>query len=494
MKAAMRARERRGLAGGAVVLLLAVLVLGVAAYARQLAVGDVATGMRTLGAGGAVWGLYVVMDGFFLGAGVAIMGSACVARFSRDRELEAVARIAMPTALVCFLCAALVVLADQGRPLSALANLALYARPQSPMFTTFATVGAVGLFASLVHCVLARRPDLAEYAKQASFWQPLQRLLAAGYRGSPGQRQRRQRAGFWMSLLMLPALAMPLFALAVLFTVRPGRPTSVVVAETVAFTLASAAVGLGLLVIAAALVGALAAPRSGLASRGFARLGRALLMVDALTVLAVVMAEIVGLAAREPAATACARALLGAAYGPMFWGEVGLFLLASLLLWQAAIRRRLRPGVVVIASVLSIVAVYGQRHLALVPWQTHGLPLPYPPGSYVPTWLEIEVVAGIVALALLLLIPSVKLIPFAPRAYDEKVVPAPGRDVRRTLVTLAWFGLGLGVAGAGLALSARAGTEAYLDPAIFGSPVVFVLGLLIVATTGAVYELWPERG
>ncbi|HEY5282429.1 MAG TPA: hypothetical protein VIM14_06525, partial [Polyangia bacterium] len=58
---------------GVVLLLLGVLALGSFAYSRQLLEGDVVTGMRTVGAGGAVWGLYVVMDGAFLGMGIVVM-------------------------------------------------------------------------------------------------------------------------------------------------------------------------------------------------------------------------------------------------------------------------------------------------------------------------------------------------------------------------------------------------------------------------------------
>ena len=486
----MNARHRPWLLA-TVAGLLGVLGLGVLAYVQQLASGDVATAMRTVGAGGAVWGLYVAMDGFFLGAGVALMASACIVRFSRDRELEAVARIAMPTALVGFLAAALSVLADQGRPLAALADLSRYARPQSPMFATFTTVGAICLFGSLVHCVLARRPDLAEYAKQSSFWQPFQRLLAAGYRGTPAQRQRRQRVGFWMSLFMLPALAVPLAALAIMFTVRPGWPVSLAVAEAIAFALTSGAGGLGLLVVAAALVGALAGRPAGLGSRGFARLGRGLLLVDALALLAVVAAEIVGLKSGDESAAACARALLGEAYGHLFWSELGLFFLASLLLWQAGRRRGLRARVVVVAGLLATVAVFLQRYLSLVAWQTHGLLLPYRPGSYAPAWIEIEVVAGIVALGLLLLLPSVRLIPFAPLVYDEQPVAGGAREVRRALFTWLWLCAGLGLALASLGFSLRMGTEPYLDPVVFASPVGFIAGLMMLATAGAVYELLP---
>jgi Ni/Fe-hydrogenase subunit HybB-like protein len=474
-------------------LLVAVLAVGVMAFHQQLVRGDVVTGMRSVGAGGAVWGLYVVMDGFFLGAGVAVMASACVARFSRDREMEAVARIAMPVAIACFLGAALCVLADQGRPLAALRSLSLFARPQSPMFVTFSAVGAVCLFGSLVHCVLARRFDLAEYAKRSSVWQPLQRLLAAGYRGSAAERHRRQKSGFWMSLFMLPALLSPLTALAIIFTVRPARPLALTLLEAAVFILLSGVGGVGLLLCAAALVGRLAGRRAGLGPRGFARLGKALLFGLSLSLPCIVVAEIAGVMSADPAVSAYARALLSDAYGVLFWSAFVCLFVAAVLLWGGVRRGALGPRVTVAAGVLAQAAVFVHHYLLLVAWQTHGLSLPYQPGTYAPTWIECAVVLGIVALCLLLLLPSIRLIPFAPLVFQAE--PAQGRaaDPRRTLVTVLWFAVGLATAGLGFALSARAGTESFLDPIVAGSPVVFIVGLMVLATTGAVYELLPER-
>ncbi len=473
-------------------LLLGLLGLGGYAFLQQVARGDVVTGMRTVGAGGAVWGLYVVMDGFFLGAGVAVMACACVARFSRDHAMEAVARIAMPVAIACFLGAAFCVLADQGRPMAALRSLSLFARPQSPMFVTFSSVGAVCLFASLVHCVLSRRADLAEYAKRQSAWQPLQRLLAAGYRGSTAERYRRQKAGFWMSLLMLPALLAPLTALAIIFVVRPARPLALTLLEVAAFILLAGAGGMGVLLAAAALVGRLAGRSAGLDPRGFARLGKALLLVLALSLPCVVATEIAGLFSHESAVSGYARALLADAYGSLFWCELACLFIAATLLWRGARRRKLGVRLAVGAGVLVQPASFLHHYLLLVAWQTHGLALPYHPGVYAPTWIECAVVLGIVALCLLLLLPSIRLIPFAPLAFAGK--PAQGRvvDRRRSLLTALWFSGGLAIAGVGFALSARMGTEAFLDPIVAGSPVVFIVGLVVLATTGAVYELLPE--
>jgi len=476
-----------------IALLVALVTVGVFGFIQQVAHGDVVTGMRTVGAGGAVWGLYVVMDGFFLGAGVVVMACACVARFFRDRDMEAVARIAMPVAVTCFLGAALCVLADQGRPSAALENLSLYARPQSPMFVTFTTVGAVCLFASLVHCVLSRRADLAEYAKRPSAWQRLQRLLASGYRGTAGELQRRRICGFWMSLLMVPALLAPLTALAVIFTVRPARPLVLTLIEAAAFLLLSGAGGLGLLLGAAALVGRLAGREAGLGTCGFARLAKALTLVGSLSLVTIVAAEIAGLNSAEPAASAYARALLAGAYGTMFWCELGLLFVSAALLWRKARRGALGAGAAVIAGALAQVAVFLHHYLLLVAWQTHGLALPYQPGAYSPTGIECAVVLGIVALCLLLLLPSVRLIPFAPLVFVREPAQGRGGDRRRRIVTMLWLLGGLAISAVGFALSARLGTDSSQDPIVDGSPVVFIVGLLVLATTGAVYELLPEK-
>jgi Ni/Fe-hydrogenase subunit HybB-like protein len=487
----MKSRGRLGIALGLCVL-LATAALGAYAYTLQLQQGDIVTGMRGIGVGGAVWGLYVVMDGCFLGAGVALMAVACLARFSRDRAMEAAARIAMPSSIACFLGAALSVMADQGRPLEALTNLSLYARPQSPMFVTFTAVGAICLLGSLLHCVLARRADLAEYAKRPSAWQGLQRLLAAGYRGTPGQRYRRKKASFWMSLLMLPALLAPATALAILFVVRPARSIDVVLWEVAGFLMVSLAGGLGLLILIADLVGRLAGPAAGLPSRGFARLGRWLLLTVALSLLLVVAAEIVSVGSSEGAVAAYGRSLLRD-WGGTFWVAVGSFFVAAGLLWRSARRLRGRQTMVLVAAILVEVALFLHHEWLLVAWQNHGLALPYFAGTYSPTWIEYAVEAGIVAVCILFLLPAVRLIPFAPLAVELQPRPKKVRDVRRTVLTWIWLFLALAVAGVGLAGAARVGTDAFMDPVLKGSPVIFIVGLVMLATTGALYELLPER-
>ncbi len=477
----------------AIVLLAGFVAVGIAAFMQQLSHGDVVTGMRTIGAGGAVWGLYVAMDGFFLGSGIAVMAAACVARFSRDRNLETLARVAMPVAIACFLGAAVSVVADQGRPFVALVNLLRFARPRSSFFVTFTMVISVCLYGSLVHCVLARRPDLAEYAKRPSRWQPFQRLLAARYSGTLAERARRQSVGFWTSLLMLPALLAPLTALAIIFTVRPGRPLFVTMIEVTAFLFVVGAGGLGLLAVAAGLVEYFAGTSAGLQPRAHARVGRVLLATISLSLLSVTAAEIAGLLSREAAVVHYARALLDPAYAPLFWCEIGCLNVAAGLLWHSARRRNLKPRIVIVAGALTSVAAFLQRYLLLVAWQTHGLSLPYRPGVYCPSWVEGAVALGTVALCILALLPAVWLIPFAPLAFDTRTLPRAAPDRRRAVVTGIWFGFGFAATGVGFLLCSRVGTESFQDPVLTASPVVFIAGLVMLASTGAVYELLPDR-
>jgi Ni/Fe-hydrogenase subunit HybB-like protein len=55
-----------------------------------------------------------------------------------------------------------------------------------------------------------------------------------------------------------------------------------------------------------------------------------------------------------------------------------------------------------------------ERYLTVIPSQTHGMMLPYEPGSYFPTWVEFAVVAGLFALGALLIGLFMKVFPIVP--------------------------------------------------------------------------------
>jgi hypothetical protein len=183
----------------------------------------------------------------------------------------------------------------------------------------------------------------------------------------------------------------------------------------------------------------------------------------------------------------------GRAYGTLFFGELGLFFLAAAMLWLAAWRGRLGWRTASVASVLSAGAVCLEHHLGLVAWQTHGLLLPYRPGVYSPSGTEIAVLLGIVAFSGLLLLPAVRLLPFAPAVFDQRPGAKPPAGRGRVLLTGLWLAAGLALVAVGLLLCLRVGTLPFLDPVVPGSPVLFIVGLAVLLTAGAVYELLPDR-
>lgn len=72
----------------------------------------------------------------------------------------------------------------------------------------------------------------------------------------------------------------------------------------------------------------------------------------------------------------------------------------------------------VASGVLVNLAAIGKRFLIVVPSQTHGMLLPYETGSYSVSWVEVAVIAGLLALGALLLGGFIKTFPAIPLA-DE---------------------------------------------------------------------------
>ena len=471
-------------AGGAIVILLALVAVGAYAWVVQWAQGEMVTDLRTIGAGGAVWGLYVVGDGFFASAALASLAVACVMRVLRLRGMEGVARIALPLGVAGLLASRGCVLADLGRPMAALVNLPLVGRPRSPFFGTFTLVAGASLFASVVHWALASRPGWAARAQAASRWPGLWRFLACGWQGTASAMRRRERVDFWMSLAVLPLLLGGLVILGIVFGVRAGRPAWQGRFEVVTFVVSGGAAGCSLLLLAPA---ARAPKRAGVL------VARVMVALTGLTVLLVVSGEILVLRTPYPSVRRYARALLEGPWSGLFWTELALLFLAGIVCVAMLWRKTISLAWAVATALLVCAAVFLQRFLVLVAWQTHGLGLPWPAGVYQPTRVEWSVLAGVAAAAVLVFLFLANTCPKDASPIHEPAGPAVRDERRRSLVTAACLVLGLALACVGLALSAGLASAPFLDPILPGSPLVFLAGLLVMVSAAVAYELIPER-
>ena len=109
-----------------------------------------------------------------------------------------------------------------------------------------------------------------------------------------------------------------------------------------------------------------------------------------------------------------ADALLTGPYAWIFWLSLALMAIGLVILVLQAGRRSRNVGPLVIASVAISTAALAERYLTVIPSQTHGMMLPYDPGSYFPSWVEFTVVAGMFALGSLLIGLFMKVFPIIP--------------------------------------------------------------------------------
>ena len=405
---------------GFVGAMLVLVAVGAYAYSREVSEGMILTGMRDVGTmGGATWGLYISFVVYFVGVSFAGITTAAVIRIFNLNRLRPLARMAEVVTVVSLVLAALAIIADLGQPLRGIVNLFRYARPQSPFFGTFTLVVAGYLWASVVYLWLTSRSDAAVLARQPTRLQWLHRLVAAGYRDTPAERERHSRATFWLAIAILPMLVIAHSTLGFVFGLQVGRPGWYSALQAPAFVVLAGVSGIGALIVLAAIVRKMIGREVGLDMYVFGWLGRVLLVLllayAYFMVTELLTATYAG-GARERAVT---RAMLWGDYSWVFWSSVALLAVPLVALMEQALTRRWTVAWLVASGIAVNLGAIGKRYLITVPSQTHGTLLPYVEGSYAPTWIELAVVGGLLALGALLIGMYMKVLPIVELEEEE---------------------------------------------------------------------------
>lgn len=391
--------------------LLALMGWGIYAYSRQLVEGLVVTGMRDIGTmGGSAWGLYITFDIYFVGVSFAGITTAALIRLLNLEQLRPISRMAELLTVVSLLLAAFSVLPDLGQPLRGIVNLFLYARPQSPFFGTFTLVIAGYLFASLVFLYLSGRRDAAFCAQNGGRLRPFYRLWAAGYQDTPAQQKRHHTTSFWLALAILPLLVTAHSTLGFVFGLQVGRPGWFSALQAPGFVIMAGVSGVGLLIVIAAILRRLLKVQDQLHLNIFKWLGGFLMVLIISYLYFLVVEWLTSTYAGHHHEVQITKSLLTGQFAWIYWLSVAFLALPFLLLFGQFILRRYSLPLMVLSGVLVNVAAIGKRYLIVVPSQTHTL-LPYPTGSYTPTWVEYSIILGIFALGLLLWVLFIKVFP-----------------------------------------------------------------------------------
>jgi molybdopterin-containing oxidoreductase family membrane subunit len=404
-----------------VMLSVALLVLGIFAYTLQLIEGEIVTGLRNIGTmAGATWGLYVAFVVYFVGVSFAGITIAALIRLLNLDHLRPISRMAELLTVISLILGALSVIVDVGRPLRALINLPWYGRPMSPFFGTFTLVLAGYLFASLVYLYLAGRRDAALCAERSEgALKKFYRLWAAGYRDTPAERERHERASFWLAIAIVPLLVTAHSTLGFVFGLQVGRPGWFSALQAPGFVILAGVSGVGHIIVIAAILRCVLGVEDRLNMDVFKWLGNFLMVLTAAYLYFMVVEWLTTTYAADYHEVKISTALLTGRYAWLFWLSVASLAIPFILLFHQFMTGRFQLWRVVLSGVLVNVAAIGKRVLIVVPSQTHGTLLPYGIGAYSPTWVEYSVIVGLLALGALLYILFMKVFPIMEIAAAE---------------------------------------------------------------------------
>jgi molybdopterin-containing oxidoreductase family membrane subunit len=360
---------------------------------------------------GVPWGLYVAFYVYFVGVSFAGITVAALIRLMNLTYLRPIARMAELLTITSLLVGAMAIIADLGQPLRGIVNLFLYARPQSPFFGTFTLVVVAYLFSSLVYLYLDGRRDAAICARVPGKLQWFYRLWAAGYRGTPAERERHRRASFWLAIAIVPLLITAHSTLGFVFGLQIGRPGWFSALQAPGFVIMAGVSGIGLLIVIAASVRRAFRLEEELNLKIFAWLANFLWVLVA-TYLYFMIVELLTMTyTAHHHERRLTIALLTGEYAWIFWLSVGLLVGAFLLLFVQFLRGRYHLPLIVLAGFLVNLSAIGKRYLIVVPSLTHGSLLPYGTGTYAPTWVEYSVILGLFGLGALLYALFMKVFP-----------------------------------------------------------------------------------
>src|SRR3990172_1135494 len=347
-------------------VLLALVGVGAFAYGQQASKGEVVTGLRDIGSqGGVVWGLYIVMDLYFVGLAFTGLALATLVRLMNLEHLRPVARMGLALTVVALVMAGTTVLADLGRPLAGIANLLLYARPESPFFGTFALVVITQLVAALVYLYLDGRHDAATLALRRSRLQGFFRAWAAGYKDTPEERRRHRVSSGFLAWVILPIIVVAFSTLGLVFGLQPGRPGWFSALQAPGLIMLGAASGTGLLAALGAVARGALGARDRIPDRVFAWLGNLMLALALGSLYVAVIEIIVGLYAPNAREGRGAAAILTGPHAKVLWRALTMLVVGSYILLLQAVTRRHAVGWVAIAGVLINLATVGKRYVTV---------------------------------------------------------------------------------------------------------------------------------
>jgi Ni/Fe-hydrogenase subunit HybB-like protein len=407
--------------------LAAVCCLGLIAFIQQARRGLSVTGMGNYFS----WGIYIVNFVFFIGISHAGTLVSAILRVTGAGWRRPITRMAEAITLFALLIGGPMVIIDMGRP-DRIWHVIRYGRLQSPILWDVLSVTTY-LAGSALYLYLPMIPDVAalrDHPGPMAAWRRwIYRKLAIGWKGTPGQWRRLERAITIMSITIIPVAVSVHTVVSWIFsmTLRPGWHSTIFGPYFVVGAIFSGIAAL--LTAMGVFVTAFPTLRRYVTLDHFRKLASLLLAVTLLYIYFTISEYLtMGYSSESPDARLL-NVLFRGEFARMFWtmAVVGLVIPAILLAlpWTRTF------GGIITASVMINIGMWLKRYVIVVPT----LATPFMPAvaganpHYTPTWVEWAITAAAFSGFALLYLLFAKLFPIVSVwevMQDQQ--PAPSSD------------------------------------------------------------------
>jgi molybdopterin-containing oxidoreductase family membrane subunit len=383
---------------------------GVYAWIIQLSQGLGVTAMRT--PVGATWGVYIVNFIFFASMAHGGMAVSAAVHLLKAEKFKPLARMGEVLTIVAVCMAGFSIVIDMGRP-DRVFNMILYwpGRVGESPLTWDITVIILYFMLSLSFLWLTMRRDLARLADRFGIRGRLYKVMLIGYRQE--EDKKIDRLAYWLSIaivfliVMLSGGVIPW-----IFGLLPAQAGWFSSMAGPYFLTAALASSMAAVTIVAAVLRKIYGWQEHIKPDLFRTLGVIVALITAFYIYLSFTEQLTVNFAGPHGEVAVSELILSGELSPLYWGTmIGGFILPTMLMLAQAIRPKWFSMMrTVIAAVVLVIAFWVKRFIIVVPSLLRPL-LPFPSGTYSPTWIEWSIVAGTVALAVLLYAVFIKVFP-----------------------------------------------------------------------------------
>ena len=352
------------------------------------------------------WGIYIICFVFFIGISHAGTLISAILRVCKAEWRRSITRSAELITVLVIGFGAIQPVIDLGRP-DRMLNIFLHAQLLSPLLWDVASIGLYFL-ACTVYLYIPLLPDLALIRDSGIKAPRLYRLVAAGYRDTPSQRARLERAIGILSIVVIPIAVSVHTVIGWIFamTLRPMWHSTIFGPY---FVMGAIYSGIAAILVAMVVLRKAYGLEQYFKAVHFDYLGRLLLLFSLLWFYFTFAEYLTAFYGGEPAEMRTFWAKVSGPFAIPFWSMVaGCFVIPLGLMCRQSTRT---PRGTFVAGIAVMIGMWLERFNIVVPtsvnprWEAESI------GHYIPSWVEMSIMSATFSGFILLYMIATKFIP-----------------------------------------------------------------------------------